>query len=149
MGKVIVSLENVRGSNIFSIFAVRHLVPFWWRQRMTDIVRRRSLGGVSSLGRQASTKGSNMAHSLSSSVGPFYPNQAEPQRSPQVQATANPPWKATGEERNAITCTITTLPEQLRRSLTRDQGAEMAQHPRLRLPLGTSVLLRAADPVAV
>src|SRR5207237_831052 len=31
--------------------------------------------------------------------------------------------------RDAITATITTLPEQLRRSLTWDQGTEMAQHP--------------------
>lgn len=35
--------------------------------------------------------------------------------------------------RDAITGTITTLPEQLRRSLTWDQGAEMAQHARLRI----------------
>ena len=38
--------------------------------------------------------------------------------------------------RDAITCTITTLPEQLRRSLTWDQGAEMAQHTRLRIDTG-------------
>ena len=31
---------------------------------------------------------------------------------------------------DAITQTIITLPEQLRRSLTWDQGAEMAQHAR-------------------
>jgi IS30 family transposase len=35
--------------------------------------------------------------------------------------------------RDAITDTITTLPEQLRRSLTWDQGSEMAQHARLRI----------------
>jgi IS30 family transposase len=33
--------------------------------------------------------------------------------------------------RDAITRTIITLPEQLRRSLTWDQGAELAQHARL------------------
>jgi len=41
--------------------------------------------------------------------------------------------------RDAITCTITTLPEQLRRSLTWDQGAEMAQHARLRVDTGLQV----------
>jgi IS30 family transposase len=41
--------------------------------------------------------------------------------------------------RDAITCTITTLPEQLRRSLTWDQGAEMAQHVRLRVDTGLQV----------
>jgi IS30 family transposase len=35
--------------------------------------------------------------------------------------------------RDAIVSSITTLPEQLRRSLTWDQGAEMAQHTQLRL----------------
>ena len=35
--------------------------------------------------------------------------------------------------RDAITRTITTLPKQVRRSLTWDQGAEMAQHVRLRI----------------
>jgi IS30 family transposase len=41
--------------------------------------------------------------------------------------------------RDAITVTITTLPEQLRRSLTWDQGAEMAQHARLRIDTGLQV----------
>src|ERR671913_158290 len=35
--------------------------------------------------------------------------------------------------RDAITRTITTLPEALRRSLTWDQGAEMSEHARLRI----------------
>jgi IS30 family transposase len=39
----------------------------------------------------------------------------------------------------AITRTITTLPEQLRRSLTWDQGAEMAQHARLKIDAGLKV----------
>ena len=34
---------------------------------------------------------------------------------------------------------ITTLPEQLRRSLTWDQGAEMAQHAQLRLDSGLAI----------
>jgi IS30 family transposase len=41
--------------------------------------------------------------------------------------------------RDAITRTITTLPEGLRRSLTWDQGAEMAQHARLRIDTGVEV----------
>jgi IS30 family transposase len=41
--------------------------------------------------------------------------------------------------RDAITCTITTLPEQLRRSLTWDQGSEMAQHAKLRVDAGLEV----------
>jgi IS30 family transposase len=41
--------------------------------------------------------------------------------------------------RDAIARTITTLPEQLRRSLTWDQGAEMAQHARLRIETGVAV----------
>ncbi len=41
--------------------------------------------------------------------------------------------------RDAIARMITTLPEQLRRSLTWDQGAEMAQHGRLRIDTGLRV----------
>jgi IS30 family transposase len=41
--------------------------------------------------------------------------------------------------RDAIASAIVTLPEQLRRSLTWDQGAEMAQHARLRVQTGLPV----------
>src|SRR5687768_758865 len=41
--------------------------------------------------------------------------------------------------RDAIATAITTLPEQLRRSLTWDQGAEMAQHAQLRIDTGLEV----------
>ena len=41
--------------------------------------------------------------------------------------------------RDAIAAAITTLPEQLRRSLTWDQGAEMAQHAQLRIDTGLQV----------
>lgn len=41
--------------------------------------------------------------------------------------------------RDAITRTIITLPEELRRSLTWDQGAEMAQHDRLKIDAGVQV----------
>jgi IS30 family transposase len=41
--------------------------------------------------------------------------------------------------RDAIAHTITTLPAQLRRSLTWDQGTEMSQHARLRIATGLQV----------
>jgi IS30 family transposase len=41
--------------------------------------------------------------------------------------------------RHAIASTITTLPTQLRKSLTWDQGTEMAQHARLRIETGLPV----------
>ena len=41
--------------------------------------------------------------------------------------------------RKAITRTIVTLPEELRRTLTWDQGAEMAQHARLKVDAGVEV----------
>ena len=41
--------------------------------------------------------------------------------------------------RDAITRTISTLPEELRRSLTWDQGAEMAQHDQLKIDAGVQV----------
>ena len=41
--------------------------------------------------------------------------------------------------RDAITRTIVTLPEELRRSLTWDQGTEMAQHSRLKIDTGIQV----------
>jgi IS30 family transposase len=52
-----------------------------------------------------------------------------------------PPLAGHGAEavRNAIASTITTLPEQLWRSLTWDQGAELAQHAQLRIDTGLQV----------
>ena len=41
--------------------------------------------------------------------------------------------------RDAIASTIVTLPQQLRRSLTWDQGAEMAQHAQLRIDTGLPI----------
>ncbi|UPJ62033.1 IS30 family transposase (plasmid) [Bradyrhizobium sp. 192] len=41
--------------------------------------------------------------------------------------------------RDAISRTIITLPEELRRTLTWDQGAEMAQHDRLKIDAGIQV----------
>jgi len=43
------------------------------------------------------------------------------------------------ERTTRITSTITTLPEQLRRSLTWDQGTEMAQHAQLRIQTGLPI----------
>jgi IS30 family transposase len=52
-----------------------------------------------------------------------------------------PPLAGHGAEavRDAIARTITTLPAQLCRSLTWDQGVEMAQHARLRMDTGIAV----------
>jgi IS30 family transposase len=46
--------------------------------------------------------------------------------------------------KDAITATITTLPEQLRRSLTWDRGTELARHAQLRIDAGLQVYF--ADP---
>jgi IS30 family transposase len=46
--------------------------------------------------------------------------------------------------RDAIAATITTLPEQLRRTLTWDRGKELAQHSKLRIDTGVAVYF--ADP---
>ena len=62
-----------------------------------------------------------------------------------------PRWPGTAPRRSATRSppTITTLPEQLRRSLTWDQGAEMAQHAQLRIDTGIAdLLLRPAQPLA-
>lgn len=52
-----------------------------------------------------------------------------------------PPLAGRGAEavRDAITAQITTLPEQLRRSLTWDQGAEMTQHAQITIDSGLQV----------
>jgi len=52
-----------------------------------------------------------------------------------------PPLAGHGAEavRDAIAETIVTMPEQLRRSLTWDQGSEMAQHAQLRVDTGLDI----------
>jgi IS30 family transposase len=52
-----------------------------------------------------------------------------------------PPLAGHGAEavRDAIAAQFTTLPEQLRRSLTWDQGAELAQHAQLRIDTGLAI----------
>ena len=47
--------------------------------------------------------------------------------------------------RDAIARAITSLPEQRRRSLTWDQGAEMSQHARLRPGCGSTRVLRSTS----
>lgn len=44
-----------------------------------------------------------------------------------------------GAVRDAISATMTTLPGELRRTLTWDQGAEMAQHTQLRVATGLAI----------
>jgi len=57
------------------------------------------------------------------------------------RAKNGPAFAGHGAEavRDAIAETITTLPDQLRRSLTWDQGAEMAQHAQLRVETGLGI----------
>src|SRR5205814_2517680 len=58
-----------------------------------------------------------------------------------ARAHNGPPLAGHGAEavRDAIASTITTLPTELRRSLTWDQGAEMAQHAQLRIDTGIEI----------
>jgi IS30 family transposase len=59
-----------------------------------------------------------------------------------VQRIKNgPPLAGHGAEavRDAIAASISTLPEQLRKSLTWDQGSEMAQHARLTSDVGLAI----------
>ena len=64
-----------------------------------------------------------------------------PGRDDEVRKKNGPALAGHGAEavREAVTRTITTLPEQLRRSLTWDQGAEMSQHAQLRIDTGVQV----------
>jgi IS30 family transposase len=52
-----------------------------------------------------------------------------------------PPLAGHGAEavRDAIAASMVTMPDQLRRSLTWDQGTEMAQHAKLRIDLGLAI----------
>lgn len=64
-----------------------------------------------------------------------------PERHAGPRAKDAPALSGHGAEavRNAIAAAIVTLPEQLRRSLTWDQGAEMAQHAQLRIDAGLEI----------
>ena len=63
----------------------------------------------------------------------------EGHNSPRVKAGPPITGAGAGAVRNAIAETITTLPEQLRRSLTWDQGIEIAQHVQLRFETGLQI----------
>jgi len=64
-----------------------------------------------------------------------------PGHSNQEREKNGPPLTGHGAEavRDAITEAMTSLPEQLRRSLTWDQGAEMSQHARVTIDTGLNV----------
>src|SRR5262249_10972170 len=57
------------------------------------------------------------------------------------RVTSGPALAGHGAEavRDAIASTIITLPAQLRRSLTWDQGVEMTQHAQLRIDTGVAI----------
>ena len=59
----------------------------------------------------------------------------------QLRVKNGPPLAGHGAEavRDAIAAAITTLPAQLRQSLTWDQGSEMSQHARLRIETGLPI----------
>ena len=63
----------------------------------------------------------------------------EGHNTPRVKAGPPITGAGAGAVRNAIADTIGTLPEQLRRSLTWDQGIEMAQHVQLRIDTGLQI----------
>ena len=60
---------------------------------------------------------------------------------PKAYVKNGPPLAGHGAEavRDAITAQLGTMPEQLRRSLTWDQGGEMAQHVQLKIDTGIAV----------
>jgi IS30 family transposase len=70
------------------------------------------------------------------------PGPHEHETEPHIpQITADEPLAGHGAAavRDAIAASIATLPDQLRRSLTWDQGAEMAQHAQLRIETGLAI----------
>ena len=67
---------------------------------------------------------------------PPMPGHGEGQRAKNGPALAGHGAQAV---RDAIASAITTLPQQLRKSLTWDQGAEMAQHAQLRIDAGLAI----------
>src|SRR4051812_30549276 len=68
----------------------RHFAPFSCRQRMAEIVRRRSFGAVLPLGRHASTSGSSLIQCASVSIAPPHARRAKRPSSQPVQARTGP-----------------------------------------------------------
>src|SRR4051794_11771440 len=123
--------------------------PLGWAQLQGDVQDlSRTRDGLGLRG-QIGCKG----HRLPPGSGGWTTSVYQRQRSPTVigspmaghgcgpRAKNGPALAGHGAEavRDAITRTITTLPEGLRRSLTWDQGAEMTQHARLRIDTGVEV----------
>jgi IS30 family transposase len=73
-----------------------------------------------------------MSRTLGVSCSEFYDYQSRPPCARQVADDAL-------TDRDAIAGTISSLPAHLRRSLTWDQGAEMAQHTQLRIDTGLEI----------
>ena len=75
-------------------------------------------------------------------------NPTNSRRAKQQRVHNGPPLAGHGAQavRDAIAESITTLPQQLRRSLTWDQGTEMAQHAQLRID--TNLDIYFCDPQA-
>jgi len=77
---------------------------------------------------------------------PRLPGYELPRGEPSNDWRTTPALAGHGAEavRDAIAATITTLPEQLRRTLTWDQGVEMAQHAQLKID--TDLAIYFCDP---
>jgi IS30 family transposase len=70
-------------------------------------------------------------------------------RCPKSSQQSSRKWKVTAGHgvaavRDAIVASMMTMPDQLRRSLTWDQGADMAQHAKLRID--TRLAIYFCDP---
>ena len=89
------------------------------------------------LGLGSSAIGTFVERTTAFTLSLHLPRMTGPRRSREERTRARRPWWRGG--RDAIARTIVSLPEQLRRSLTWDQGAEMAQHARLKIDPGIQV----------
>lgn len=97
------------------------------------------MGGDLILGLGSSAIGTLVERSTRFTLLLHLPRLADYGKAPRIKN--GPALAGHGAEavRDAIARTIIILPTQLRRSLTWDQGAEMAQHDRLRIEAGVQV----------